>query len=98
MFEHVGKKFYPVFFKKVKELLKPKGIGLLETVGSYEDKSVDKWITKYIFPEDFTPTLSMITEPMSKNNLVFLILRISGSIMQKSLITGQKILKKISRK
>lgn len=71
MFEHVGKKFYPVFFKKAKELLKPKGIGLLETVGSYKDKPVDKWITKYIFPGVFTPTLSMITEPMSKNNLVF---------------------------
>ena len=39
MFEHVGKKFHPIFFDVVKKLLKPEGIGLIQTIGS-DRKSV----------------------------------------------------------
>ena len=34
MFEHVGRKFYKTFFKKVSEIMKDDGIALLHTIGS----------------------------------------------------------------
>lgn len=71
MFEHVGKKFYPVFFEVVKKLLKPKGIGLLQTIGSSKDKPSDPWITKYIFPGGFIPALQIIVNIMNQKDLVF---------------------------
>lgn len=71
MFEHVGKKFYPVFFKVVKKLLKPEGTGLLQTIGSSKDKPSDPWITKYIFPGGFIPALQVIVSTMNQKDLVF---------------------------
>jgi len=71
MFEHVGKKFYPVFFDVVKKLLKPKRIGLLQTIGSAKDEPTDPWTTKYIFPGGFIPTLQAIVRAMNQKDLVF---------------------------
>lgn len=71
MFEHVGKKFYPVFFDVVKKLLKPRGIGLLQTIGSSKDRPSDPWITKYIFPGGFIPALQVIVNIMNQKGLVF---------------------------
>lgn len=71
MFEHVGKKFYPVFFDVVKKILKPEGIGLLQTIGSSEDKPSDPWVTKYIFPGGFIPALQVIVKIMNQKDLVF---------------------------
>ena len=71
MFEHVGKKFYPIFFEVVKKLLKPGGTGLLQTIGSSKDKPSDPWITKYIFPGGFIPSLQVIVKIMNQKDLVF---------------------------
>lgn len=71
MFEHVGRKFHPVFFDVVKKILKPGGIGLLQTIGSSEDKPSDPWITKYIFPGGFIPTLPAICNIMNQKDLIF---------------------------
>lgn len=71
MFEHVGKKLYSVFFDVVKKLLKPKGIGLLQTIGSSKDRSADPWIVKYIFPGGFIPALQVICNIMNQKDLVF---------------------------
>ena len=71
MFEHVGKKFYPIFFEVVKKLLKPGGTGLLQTIGSSKDKPSDPWITKYIFPGGFIPALQVIINIMNQKDLVF---------------------------
>lgn len=71
MFEHVGKKFHPVFFDVVKKILKPEGIGFLQTIGSSEDKPPDPWITKYIFPGGFIPALPAICHIMNQKDLVF---------------------------
>jgi len=71
MLEHVGKKFYPIFFEVVKKLLKPTGVGLIQTIGSSKDKPSDPWITKYIFPGGFIPALQVIVEVMNQKGLVF---------------------------
>ena len=51
MFEHVGKKFYKVFFESMNKLLKENGIFLLHTIGTLVDKPTppNKFINKYIF-------------------------------------------------
>jgi cyclopropane-fatty-acyl-phospholipid synthase len=71
MFEHVGKKYYPEFFAMVKKSLKPRGIGVLHTIGSRTGAATDPWIAKYIFPGGFVPTLGMVTDIMNKSGAVF---------------------------
>jgi cyclopropane-fatty-acyl-phospholipid synthase len=71
MFEHVGKRHCPDFFGMVKKALKPRGIGVLHTIGSQTGVSTDPWIAKYIFPGGFVPALGMVTDAMNKAGLVF---------------------------
>lgn len=71
MFEHVGKRYQGAFFKIVKKILKPEGIGLLHTIGSRAGAATDPWIERYIFPGGYIPSLSMITGNMGKNDLIF---------------------------
>ena len=71
MFEHVGRKFYKTFFKKVEKLLKDDGISLIHTIGSVmPPRDPHPWITKYIFPGGYTPSLSEVTKPVEKAGLV----------------------------
>ena len=61
MFEHVGIKYFPVFFDKVNDLLKDSGIFLLHTIGQItEPSATSPWIRKYIFPGGYVPSLSEI--------------------------------------
>jgi len=71
MFEHVGKAFYPAFFATVKRLLKPEGLGVLHHIGTTADRPTDPWVTKYIFPGGWLPTLSVVCAQMNKHDLVF---------------------------
>ncbi len=66
MFEHVGKKYFPVFFRSVAQLLKPGGLGLLHTIGKDAPSSRDLWTFKYIFPGSYLPTLAEICRGLSK--------------------------------
>jgi cyclopropane-fatty-acyl-phospholipid synthase len=61
MFEHVGIKYFPIFFDKVNDLLKDTGIFLLHTIGQItEPSATSSWIRKYIFPGGYVPSLSEI--------------------------------------
>jgi len=71
MFEHVGKRYQKNFFETVKKILKPKGIGLLHTIGSLADSPADPWFTKYIFPGGYIPPLAMVVDNMNKASLAF---------------------------
>ena len=71
MFEHVGKRYEEKFFNVVRKILKPKGIGLLHTIGSKTGAATDPWIAKYIFPGGYVPALSLVVSNMSKADLVF---------------------------
>ena len=71
MFEHVGRKFYKKFFKKVEKLLNEDGVSLIHTIGSVNPPGdPHPWITKYIFPGGYTPSLSEITTPIEKAGLI----------------------------
>ena len=71
MFEHVGKKFYNVFFKSINKLLKNDGLFLLHTIGVVDKPSPpNKFINKYIFPGGVCPSLSQIVKPIEKTGLI----------------------------
>jgi len=71
MFEHVGRKFYKRFFKQVEKLLSANGISLVHTIGSVNPpRDPHPWVTKYIFPGGYTPSLSEVTTPIEKAGLV----------------------------
>jgi len=71
MFEHVGRKFYKTFFKQVNKLLNDDGLALIHTIGSVnEPRNPQPWISKYIFPGGYTPSLSEVIVPMEKSRLI----------------------------
>ena len=71
MFEHVGRKFYKTYFSQVSKLLKDKGIALIHTIGSSNPpRDPQPWITKYIFPGGYTPSLSELAKPIENSGLI----------------------------
>ena len=71
MFEHVGRKFYKKFFKQIEKLLTDDGVSLIHTIGSVNPpRDPHPWVTKYIFPGGYTPSLSEITTPVENAGLI----------------------------
>jgi len=71
MFEHVGRKFYKKYFSKISKLLNKDGIALIHTIGSVNSpRDPHPWITKYIFPGGYTPSLSEVATPIEKSGLI----------------------------
>jgi cyclopropane-fatty-acyl-phospholipid synthase len=67
MFEHVGARYYPDFFAKVRETLAEDGVMLLHTIGRGDGPgATNAWIRKYIFPGGYAPALSEIV-PVIEN-------------------------------
>jgi len=71
MFEHVGKKFYSTYFNQVFKLLQNDGISLIHTIGSVNPpRDPQPWISKYIFPGGYTPSLSELAKPIEDSGLI----------------------------
>ena len=71
MFEHVGRKFYKTYFNSVRDLLDDNGVALIHTIGSINPpRNPHPWITKYIFPGGYTPSLSEVVDPIEKSGLI----------------------------
>jgi cyclopropane-fatty-acyl-phospholipid synthase len=71
MFEHVGKPFYNVYFKKMSDLLSEDGIAVMHTIGNVRTpKLTPAFIRKYIFPGGYIPTLSEIMPAVEKSGLI----------------------------
>lgn len=61
MFEHVGYKNYPVFFRNCAHLLRDDGLLLLHTIGGNQSaRSTDPWLNRYIFPNSMLPSAAQI--------------------------------------
>lgn len=59
MFEHIGRPYFKEYFSHLDRLLKPEGVVLLHTIAKMRDPGPsNEWITKYIFPGGYLPTLS----------------------------------------
>jgi cyclopropane-fatty-acyl-phospholipid synthase len=61
MFEHVGLRRFPTFFRTVRRLLKPDGVMLLHSMSQPAPASYNQpFIEKYIFPGGYIPALSEV--------------------------------------
>ena len=71
MLEHVGLGHYREFFAKVRELLTDDGVAVVHTIGCYDAPGpVNPWITKYIFPGTYVPTLSELMPAIEGQHLL----------------------------
>ena len=71
MLEHVGKKFYNKYFNSVSKFLNEDGVALIHTIGSVmTPRDPHPWISKYIFPGGYTPSLCELATPIEKSNLI----------------------------
>lgn len=71
MFEHVGRRNFQTYFDKVRNLLRPKGVALIHTIGSYSaPQPTNPWIGKYIFPGGYIPSLSEVARAIEQSQLV----------------------------
>jgi len=59
MLEHVGRKSFPTYFKRIAELLTDDGVALVHTIGySAGPAPTNEFVDKYIFPGGYIPALS----------------------------------------
>ncbi len=72
MFEHVGKRFIPVYMRKVAGLLKKGGVGLLHTISKEVESATDAWMLRYIFPGGYIPSLPETVREMGRAGLCVL--------------------------
>ena len=71
MLEHVGRKFYKTFFKKIKNLMTDDGLSLIHTIGSIDYKAPPApFIQKYIFRGGLVPSGSELIKALEKTGLV----------------------------
>ncbi len=57
MFEHVGKKYLPLYLAKVHHLLKEGGLFLLHSIMGGKESPTNSWMRTYIFPGGYVPSL-----------------------------------------
>ena len=70
MFEHVGTAYYPEFFHQVRDLLSPRGVAVLHSIGRRAPPgSTNPWLRKYIFPGGYTPALSEVLRVVERTGL-----------------------------
>jgi cyclopropane-fatty-acyl-phospholipid synthase len=71
MFEHVGVNHYDRFFRKSARLLDRDGVMVLHSIGRSEGPSrTSPWISKYIFPGGYIPSLSEVLPAIEKAGLL----------------------------
>jgi cyclopropane-fatty-acyl-phospholipid synthase len=71
MFEHVGVNHYDAFFRKSAQLLDKDGVMMLHSIGRSEGPSrTSPWISKYIFPGGYTPSLSEVLPRIEASGLL----------------------------
>lgn len=75
MFEHVGVRNLPIYFRKINNLLKPGGMVMNHGITSvtFDDETMDeenrKFIDKYVFPDGELTHISKVLEIMAREGL-----------------------------
>ncbi len=63
--EHVGRKNYRTYMEVVDRCLKEDGIAFVHTIGNNLSQfDGDAWLTRYIFPNGMTPSVSLLSRAM----------------------------------
>jgi len=71
MFEHVGKKNYDCYLKKINSILNDKGLALIHTIANKVSREgSDEWINKYIFPGGRLPSPQEILDASLETDLL----------------------------
>ena len=71
MFEHVGVTHYDEYFRMVARCLKEDGVALIHAIGRPDGPGhTNPWITKYIFPGGYCPSLSEVIPAIEKAGLI----------------------------
>jgi cyclopropane-fatty-acyl-phospholipid synthase len=70
MFEHVGLRSFPEFFRHVAKALKQDGVALIHTIAK-QSPGNDEWTRTYIFPGGYLPVLSEIAPAIEASRLVY---------------------------
>ncbi len=71
MFEHVGVNHFDAFFRKSAQLLSDDGVMVLHSIGRSEGPSVtNAWISKYIFPGGYIPSVSETMAAVERSGLL----------------------------
>ncbi|MDZ4094712.1 MAG: cyclopropane-fatty-acyl-phospholipid synthase family protein [Paracoccaceae bacterium] len=70
MFEHVGVKYYPQYFAKIRSLLADDGAAVVHSIGRKGGPgATGAWMRKYIFPGGYSPALSETFAEIEKSGL-----------------------------
>ena len=76
MFEAVGEKYWDLYFKRIKELLKPNGFAAFQIItinnkrfSNYKKNNLD-FIQKYIFPGGMLPSKEILQKIILRNGLL----------------------------
>ena len=71
MMEHCQRKYYKTYFKKIYEILEPKGKALIHTIGSIDKpRDPQAWVTTFVFPSGYTPSFSEVIPAIEHSKLV----------------------------
>ncbi len=73
MLEAVGLAYYPLFFRRIDDLLRPQGIAVLQTITIPDQhfpryRRESDWIRKHIFPGGLLPSLTVLTAKMTRHS------------------------------
>ena len=70
MFEHVGVVHFDSFFDVIKRSLAPDGVALVHAIGRFSPPdATSAWVTKYIFPGGYCPSLSEVFPAIEQSGL-----------------------------
>jgi cyclopropane-fatty-acyl-phospholipid synthase len=71
MFEHVGVRHYPAFFRKIRDCMTSDGVMLLHSIGRMDGPAAtNAWIRKHIFPGAHVPALSEVVGAIERAGLL----------------------------
>jgi cyclopropane-fatty-acyl-phospholipid synthase len=66
MLEHVGPRNYAAYFDKIADLLAPGGVALVHSIAVHRRaRPVNRWLTRYIFPGGYLPSLQQLVQASS---------------------------------
>jgi len=70
MFEHVGTRHYHEFFNKLSDSLSDDGVAVIHTIGRSDGPGrTNPWISKYIFPGGYIPSLTDVLPAIEQSGL-----------------------------
>ena len=68
MLEHVGVENYSLLYDIIAQVVKPRGMAMVHSIGREAPWATDAWMEKYIFPGSVMPSLAQMVTPLEKQD------------------------------